>query len=204
MGIPFRGQIDLAVLRRMNRLVFRPSRRSMIVGGLVVLIILWGVIGVPLTQGDAPSVTFEEMMPFLVFVLFFAGILAYSLFVGPRKILESGKLLQNPISGRVTEHGVRIETPHSQADFPWDVYYKARIGPDLVLLYQSIQISNPFPREFFASDADWQAFVDLVRQRVPLKPKQEQGMGRHVKRFLLWLVIFIVVVLLWNVFNQGR
>jgi len=40
MGIPFRGQIDLAVLRRMNRLVFRPSRRSMIVVGLVVLIIL--------------------------------------------------------------------------------------------------------------------------------------------------------------------
>lgn len=200
MEIPFRGQIDLAVLRRMNRLVFTPSRRSMIVGGLFAALLVWGLLGVPLTQGGS----LEGLMPVLVFLLLFVGILAYSTFMAPRKILESGKLLQNPVSGRITKHGVRIETPYSQADLPWDVFYKVRIGPDLVLLYQSLQISNVFPREFFASNADWQAFVDLVRQRVPLKPKQEQGMGRPVKKLLLWLVIFIVVVLLWNVFNQGR
>ena len=201
MEIPFRGQIDLAVLRRMNRLVFTPSRRSMIVGVLFALFMLWGLVGVPLIQGRA----WKDVMAPLFILLAIVGLFAYSIFMSPRRVLESGKLLQDPQTGRITENGVLIETPRSRADIPWDAFFRARIGPDLVLLYQSLQICNVFPREFFASDADWQAFVDLARQHVPLNPRQEQGVsGRRIKVLLLWLTIFIVVVLLWNVFNQGR
>lgn len=166
MEIPFRGQIDLPVLRRMNRLILMPSRGFLVVGCIIAFVFLWGLIGVPLTQG-AP---FREVMTPLIFILLFVGVVAYSLLMGPRKVLQSGKLLQDPQTGLVTENGVCIETPHSRSDFPWDAFFRARIGPDLVLLYQSLQVCNVFPREFFASAADWQAFVDLVRQRVPLHP----------------------------------
>jgi len=36
-----------------------------------------------------------------------------------------------------------------------------------VVLYQSIQVVNIFPRELFATETDWEAFVDLVYQQLP-------------------------------------
>src|SRR6478672_1370882 len=48
-----------------------------------------------------------------------------------------------------------------------------------------------FPREFFASEGDWRAFVGLVRENVPERPAA--GPGRRFgafKVFLLWLVVF--------------
>ncbi|HEV2853301.1 MAG TPA: hypothetical protein VHC97_10900 [Thermoanaerobaculia bacterium] len=198
MEIPFRGQIDLSVLRRMNRLVLKPSRGVTVTGSIMAFAFLWGLIGVPLTHGEPLT---KVMTPSGLRLLF-VGVVAYSLFMGPRKVLQSGKLLQDPMTGLVTESGVRIETPHSGQNSWTSSSGPDRPGPGL--LYQSIQVCNAFPREFFGSEADWQAFINLVRQRVPLHPPGERKMERLIKVVLLWLVIFIVVLVLWGVFRGGR
>ena len=97
-----------------------------------------------------------------------------------------------------------METAHSRSELPWDVFLRRTIGEDLVLLYQSAQGANAFPREFFASDADWQAFVELVRRRVPERAAAGRG-GRPatLKVFLLWLVVFAIVIRVWNLVDEG-
>jgi len=172
MEIPFRGQIDVRVLRRMYRTTLTPNRSILILGSLFGLAVIWVMLA-PLLHGD--SVSLEGVWPISLWVLIFAGIVGYSLYLLPRRVLQSSILLQSPIVGEANEAGVRIETEHSRSDVPWEAFLKRKIGNDIVLLYQSIQTSNIFPREFFATDADWQAFVELVRRRVPERAPRERA-----------------------------
>src|SRR6478672_10502396 len=193
MEIPFSGQIDVDILRRTNRAALTPTRGKLLFLGLVVLFAGWGVVA-PAFQGGA--IAWETLAPLLIVLPLFAGMVAYILYVGPRKQLASHRLLQSPISGSASEAGLRVETEHSRSELPWDVFLRRTIGADLVLLYQSAQGANAFPREFFASEGDWRAFVELVRENVPERPAA--GPGRRFgpfKVFLLWLVVFAVVVL---------
>ncbi|HEV7507865.1 MAG TPA: YcxB family protein [Thermoanaerobaculia bacterium] len=112
--------------------------------------------------------------------------------------------MQAPISGEAKESGVHMETEHTRSELPWDVFFKRKTGKDIVLLYQSIQVTNVFPREFFASDTDWQAFLELVRQHVPDAAPQSRGGGfpRTLKILVLWMAIFMAFILLWNLFHK--
>jgi hypothetical protein len=200
MEIPFRGQYDVKVLRRMYRTTLTPSRSILILGSLFGLSVILATLA-PLFHGD--SVRLEAVLPLIVFVLIGAGILGYRLFVLPRSVLQSSILLQSPIVGEAKEAGVRIETEHSRSEMPWEAFLKRKIGKGIVLLYLSIQVINVLPREFFATEADWQAFVDLVRRRVPERAPRERA-GRSWKLYLvvLWLVIFVIVILFLNFFQR--
>jgi hypothetical protein len=202
MEIPFRGQIDIDVLRRSMRAGLQPSRRALIGGAILGVFMLWGLVGVPLADGQPLSDLLANLAPALVTVLLAGSLFIYALFFSaPRKVLESNKLIQGGYAGVATEEGVHLETAHSQSDLPWDVFYRAKIGRDVVLLYQSVQVSSVFPREFFATEEDWQAFVGLVRQHVSLRPPRR---GNPLKVFILWLVIFLAVVLFYTFFHNGR
>lgn len=193
MEIPFSGRIDVGVLRRAFWTVLTPG--TLILGGILGCLALWGVVILSL-GGSEPS---SGTLPILLVFLLFLGLCAHGLYMAPRKLLESNKMLQEPISGRATDAGVFLETERSHADLPWEVFLKARIAKDIVLLYQSNQTYNALPREFFASDADWYAFLDLVRHRVPEKPaKGAKGSDDSFFKLALWMVIFSVVLLIYN------
>jgi YcxB-like protein len=195
LEIPFQGQVDLGMLRRVNRTTLAPSRGFKIAGVILALLFFWAFVIVPVSHGEP----FTNALPGIAIALALIGFFVYSVFVsGPRKVLESHKLLQDPFSGRITDSGVHLETPHSQADLPWDVFFRAKIGKDLVLLYQSIQLFNVFPREFFASDADWQAFLEVVRRHVSLK---EPGRAKILWKLVLWMIILMAVALLWAIWD---
>jgi hypothetical protein len=135
-------------------------------------------------------------------VAVFGGLLGYAVFAAPRKLLASNRLLQLPIRGAVSETGVWTETEHTRSDLPWELFLRRKIGKDIVLLYSSIQAAKVFPREFFTSEEDWQAFVELVRQRVPERaPAGRGGRPGTLKVFVLWLVVFVIVMLVWNYFH---
>lgn len=199
MEIPFSGQIDVDILRRTNRAALTPTRGRLLFIGLVVLFAGWGVVA-PVFNGGA--IAWESLAPLLIVLPLFAGMIAYALYAGPRKLLASNRLLQSPISGVASEAGMRVETAHSRSELPWDVFLRRTIGEDIILLYQSAQGANAFPREFFASEGDWQAFVELVRQHVPERAPAGRG-GRLVtlKVFVLWLVVFVIVILVWSYFH---
>ena len=199
MEIPFSGEIDVDILRRTNRAALIPPRKMLLFGVVLVLVGGWGWIS-PMLHG-AP-VSWDGVGPLLLFVLVLGGLVGYAVVAAPRKLMASNRLLQLPIRGAVSETGVWTETAHTRSDLPWDVFLRRKIGKDIVLLYSSIQAAKIFPREFFASEADWQAFVELVREHVP--ERAAAGPGRRfgmLKVFLLWLVVFAVVMLVWNYFH---
>jgi hypothetical protein len=165
----------------------------------MALCFLWGVVIFPLTQGG--SLEPATYLP----VLLIAGFFAFSLFVwGPKKQLQN-KLLQGLYQGTAGDAGIHLETAYTKTDLPWDVFLRAKIGKDVVLLYAST-VSNQvqlFPREFFASETDWNAFVELVRQRVPLKIAPKGLRGRIWLVFLIWMVVFGLIVFGYNVFHAA-
>jgi hypothetical protein len=201
--LPFRGQISVASLRRATRAASTPSKKTAIWLGITGSLLLWGLVIFPLTHGGfreadgSPSIF--PVAP-LFFVVVFAAVLLYSLYAGPKKALGSNKLLQSPMWGEVTERGVLIETERSRAELSWDLFLRARISSEVVLLYQSIQVYSLFPREHFASDADWATFVGRVRRHVPDRAPRS-GPNLPV-RLMLWLAIFVAVILLWNAFSR--
>jgi hypothetical protein len=199
MAIPFRGQIDVNILRRMNRTVLTLSPRTLILGSVVALVVIGGQV-VSWLQGGA--ITWDGAGPVVVFVLFLVGLFGYSLYVAPRKLLQSNALLQSSIEGEATESGIRMETDHTRSELPWSVFFKRKIGKDIVVLYQSIQVVNVFPREFFATETDWEAFVDLVYQQAPeAAPVGRGGRSSSLKVLLIWMAIFIVFILVWTSFH---
>lgn len=192
MEISFSGRIDVGVLRRAFGAALTPG--TLILGGVLGCLALWGLIVLPLGGS-----VLGGWLPILCLFLLFVGLWAHALFMAPRKTFESNKMLQEPISGRATTAGVFLETERSHADLPWEAFLKARIAKGIVLLYQSNQTYNAFPREFFASDADWHAFLELVRGRVPEKPaKGAKGSDDSFFKLALWMVIFSVVLLAYN------
>jgi hypothetical protein len=200
MEIPFQGQLDESMLRRSTVTALRPTRGRLLFIACWGLALVWSFIVLPLTHGQSLDLTL--LIPVLVFV----GLMLYLTFVwGPRKQMRTNKLAQGPRTGTIGEEGVHIETSYSKADFPWDVFTRAKIAKDLVLLYNSAVGSavHPFPREFFASEMDWNGFVELVHRRIPLRAAQGWR-GRTWIVFLIWLVIFVVIVFAWNVVTPAH
>jgi hypothetical protein len=200
MQIPFRGQIDADVLRRTRRTALTLSRPTLFLGSVGALVLIWGQ-AVPLFQGK--PVSWDDGGPVLLFVLFFAGLAVYSLVVAPRRILQGNALRQSTIAGTASESGIRIETELTPSDLPWNVFFKRKVGKDIVLLYQSLEVVNIFPRELFATETDWQDFVDLVDQNVPdAAPRGRGGSSGTLRIFWIWMMIFLVTILLWSLFHK--
>ena len=177
MAIPFRGQIDANILRRMNQVARTPSRRTLIFAGIVALVVICGQV-VSWLQGGA--ITWDGVGPVVVFLLFLVGLFGYSLYVAPRRLLQSNALLQSSVAGEASESGIRMETDLARSELPWSVFFKRKIGKDIVVLYQSIRVVNIFPRELFATETDWEAFVDLVYQQVPEAAPARRGGKSYV------------------------
>jgi hypothetical protein len=123
--------------------------------------------------------------------------------VAPRRILQGNALRQSTIAGTASESGIRIETELTPSDLPWNVFFKRKVGKDIVLLYQSLEVVNIFPRELFATETDWQDFVDLVDQNVPdAAPRGRGGSSGTLRIFWIWMMIFLVTILLWSLFHK--
>ncbi len=204
MEIPFQGQLNESMLRRVTLAALRPTRGRLIWLLVFAAFFAWGLIIFPLIHGESLNLS-GNILTYLP-VLVIACAFVYMVLVwSPKKQLSGSKLVQGQRTGTVSEERIHLETSYGRSDLPWDVFTKAKIAKDMVLLYHSTVGSSvyPFPREFFASETDWEAFVGLVRQRAPL-PAAKGGGKRLLITFLLWIVIFAVVMLIYNVFNTGR
>jgi hypothetical protein len=201
MEIPFQGQLNESILRRMTLTALRPTRGRFVYILFIVAIFSWGLIIFPWIHGE--SLDLASYLPVLLIVCAFG----YAMLVwGPKKQLQGTKLLQGARTGTVGDETIHLETSYGTSDLPWDVFTRAKIAKQMVLLYTSTVGSTvyPFPREFFASDTDWDGFVGLVRRHAPLTAPKQGLRGRPWLVFLLWLVIFFFVILAWNVFQPSR
>lgn len=143
------------------------------------------------------------MVPiFSIFLLFTGTTLHLTPAMNAEKAFKQNPDFRNPVSGSVSEDGLSIESSRVQTQFKWNIYRSARLSPGLVLLYQTNNWYNIYPRKFFSTEADWLAFRSLVEQKIIKKSYYQKDpapplFGRYATLFiygtLLLLVVFSVV-----------
>lgn len=80
--------------------------------------------------------------------------------------LARGPLYQSQQTGRADEEGIEVESPLVHSRTKWEAYTHHRVSETGVVLFQSQATATIIPRSFFADEADWSLFRELVRRRV--------------------------------------
>lgn len=193
--IPFHGSYTKEMLQRMTRAALAKLRKApWIVGCLLAFFTLYTVI--PILQGAPAEDVLRANAPTLVVLSVLLALFLWIPRAGAGRQLTTNKLLQEPLEGYISEKGVHISTPRSTVDLPWETLYKATVADKIILLGGSEYQYYMLPREFFNSDEDWKQVCAWATAYAP-KPKER----RFLKVLFIWIVIFVVVILLWNVFR---
>lgn len=70
------------------------------------------------------------------------------------------------IHGVATEEGIEWNTANTKTSFEWRKFLKVRQEADLSLAFYTPRCAFYFPKNFFASDLDWQAFNSLLQSQI--------------------------------------
>lgn len=156
----------------------------------IAVVIFLGTVLPMLREGTDPA----QWLPGLAVLLVVGGLYMFRR-MAIRQNFESNRALDKPITGTADEEGIELVSQYGQSRMPWSAYYQAKVSRNMVLLYQSTTQALFLPREFFASDSDWDRFVQIVRTSVKAPPLVR---WRSVWTLLLWMAIFLTVILIWN------
>lgn len=176
--VPFEGRIDRRLAVEAQRLYLRPGPRGavMLVVGLVIIFSC--MVAVPwILHGSGPgAVSIAEVAAFMA--LWVASMWFFSPILNARRVERTSRIFGTPLHGRVTEAGVHLESAYGTSDLPWELFFRFKATESLVILYQSAQMFNVFPRSFFGSDEDWRRFRAWVEEKVPAVPRRRPGNGK--------------------------
>ncbi len=146
-----------------------PVKRWFVIGwGAAV-----GLLLIAILAGGIRSGFNAEWLSANAFLLPLAfGVLFFGLFFYLSPSLSARRVFQNPImrqvqQGTVTPERIAYRAPGPYRELKWSLYRSASLYPGLVLLYQTNDTFNYFPRKYFESEEDWRAFRKLVHQKVP-------------------------------------
>jgi hypothetical protein len=149
--ITFRGRID----RKLYAQALRRQQR-----GLQSIAVLW--IFASLFGLASASLDDAPMWGLPLFLLLCGVLILAAPWLAARKALASGKILGAPLSGSADESRIVLESEYGRSELPWSAFHRAKVMPDLVLLFTSAQQFHIVARTFFASDEEWQRFRELV------------------------------------------
>jgi hypothetical protein len=192
--IPFSGSVNRDNYGRAVRLAIGPGRRSKIVTVVFVSLLFAASVVGPLAAGASV----RPWLPFWGLVLIVGLVYFFLPRLGVKRAIETNKLLQEPIEGAAEEDAIRMTTPSSSITLRWDSFHRMKASADMVLLYQASNLFNMFPREFFGPEEDWQTFRSWALAKAP-KPARK---SRPIWTFLLWMVLFFLIILVYNFWSE--
>lgn len=158
MEVGFEGEYDRRTLAAALRTMGARWWRLPLYGAAL------GVLAVALAGGG------ERAPLALAGLVVFALAVVAQLWWMPRS--QAGRLLDGPAFagrqiGRAHADGIEVRSPHIESSTGWSAFTHHRITDDLVLLHHAAPLAVVLPRAFFATGADWDRFVELVRANVP-------------------------------------
>jgi len=192
--IAFHGTLSEDVVKR--ALDSRRSRGMKVFAWFFVAMMLLGGVIVPLVNGSHDPRQYAWPC---VMIIAIAG---YQLFANrffARQALTKNKLRASTLRGTISVDAVSTISDYGSSRIPWNKYYSARVLPDLVILHQSPGSMQILPREFFGSDSEWQQVQTWARELAPV-PSQKSSI---VRSLIIWFVVALLVVLLWNLYRAG-
>ena len=180
MEIRFAGQLDRKTLGRAAALHTRFPLWGRVAADTMVGIVGLGVLG-NVASGYLPALRHygfrgPQYLPLLAFV---GLVVSMPLWISPLAVWLQGRRAMPARSGSISEDGVYLQTSQLKARLDWQAFVQYRRSGDMVLLYPQAALFHAFPKAFFASDADWQAFNELVEAHVPeASPKDSAARAR--------------------------
>ncbi|MGB6477239.1 MAG: YcxB family protein, partial [Candidatus Sulfotelmatobacter sp.] len=94
----------------------------------------------------------------------------YSLFYRSYRTKTGSPVLQGLVRYQFDDDGIRLFTPHSQADVKWPAFIKWKEGKNTFFTYQTPKIGNVIPKRFFQNPTDIDAVRTLMRTHI--RPKK--------------------------------
>ncbi len=149
-------QKDMAKAFRLFRRAGQRSWKRVIIGCLAGG--AFGVIGI--------FIGIDYLLALFVgFVIgMFYSVIAIRLMM--RRRLGRSSLLTDQIEYEINKDAIESRLPYSQSTYKWGAFSAVQDTPDLLVLVISESSMLIFPRRFFATDADWQAFSREARRRL--------------------------------------
>ena len=124
--------------------------------------------------------------------MFVAGVvLLFFPKLSAKRALKSNRLLQQTVSGVISDDGVQLTTQYSDTHLSWSVFHHQTSDPDLVLLFISPSQAHAFPRAYFESTDDWDAFRALAANKVKLR-KQTSPFRRAILFAIIGAIVFLL------------
>jgi hypothetical protein len=160
VDIQFGGTLGLGDFRRAQSLDGRTRVYSLIAlafVGIAIAIQVWSFLTTPFSISSLIL-----LMPLVIGALVFWLALRFIV----QRSWKQSQTTFAAISGTISDDAVAYNTAQSQSRSAWDLFQRYKIAPDMVLLYQTTNAFNVFPRHFFSTEADWAAFVQLVQQKI--------------------------------------
>jgi hypothetical protein len=135
-----------------------------------------------------------SLVPSVVVMLLFVGMVrGGAAFVLSERTWRATDLHALPVEGLATDEGLSTKRPNIEMHTPWAKFTGAKFGRDLVVLYFGPYDYGYVGRRLFSSDKEWQAFVDLVRTKVPLLRRG----GSQVLLSAGLVVSFVLLIFFW-------
>ena len=163
--IQFAGQLTENDFRRIQSLAMR--KIYAVLGAIFVLLVVMNLASGSWHQfATDPRGAFVTWLPILIFIPAMALIQSFVV----RRHWRNNKTIQLPTRGGVSEEAITWNVKDvSSSRFAWDMLLKYRESDALVLVYQSLNQVLYFPRHYFATQEDWEAFRSLVRAKLRRK-----------------------------------
>jgi|WetSurMetagenome_2_1015567.scaffolds.fasta_scaffold613614_1 hypothetical protein len=163
MKITYSGQLTKSQFKKYFGLSY-PNILMLIVSIVVLIILSLMLFNGAVLQG----VEFTSLLGIIIPMALIIYIMYRQI-----NIINGNKVnpkIYEEIHGEINNEGVEVNSVSTKTKIKWSEYVKFEQKKDLVLLSRK-KTSNFFPRTFFSSDEDWQAFIDFAKSKINNKKK---------------------------------
>lgn len=190
--INFNGQYthpQLVAARIQGSGVRRPFRLMM----WPITAILGLALTTPIVMGGPDPANLTALAIFLAVVVGAWAVSRYQ----TRRAADATSFLE--LDGSADADGIRLSSSRGSAYAAWSEFHKATISRTTVLLFHSPRLATFIPREFFATEADWDEFLRLVQTGVKKPPFVD---WRAVLHLMFWTVVIVCLLFAWALFVE--
>jgi hypothetical protein len=155
-SIRFHGIISRPLYLRTQALHIGHRRLALLIFPAAFAIMIWG---------GAPELPLWAKALLTIIACAFVPLMALLQRWQWQRLFKRTPYLSDPISGDVSERGLRVESTTGNSEVPWERFVKYKMQEGLILLYQGPNIFNVVAREFFASAEDWAKAQRIISER---------------------------------------
>jgi hypothetical protein len=200
MAIPFHGRYTREELVRFDRAVRRAFRLSSpysnVIGFGIVAAAAFVLLAFAVQRDDDSAV-----LQWLVVASAALGITGWSFWSVSRAFAKHPHLDQE-VSGTIGDEGLEFRMPGNVTTREWSSFSVIATFPDQLLLIGTANEAFGMGRTFFRDEQEFAAACELARSHVSGVPSAQAGSKKRMMTLFLWMVIFMILIVLWNMFQQ--